>query len=537
MPSSIPYDPSLVLANVVSTDALNYIDSITKANAPADAAQDNLNSLLSTRRSLEMTRSELVNAGIDDLATLKPLDDQLQALGKDITNAASEYASAKITACKTIQKARSAMKGVNASAESPVDYVKTQIKSMPLAADSVNMDVQYFSCDQEGQQSGSFAKSIGSFVSGALEIFGDNFSSQATRAASKQAQSQADNHDIAGTLVIAVSCTHKNASVLAPFVLNVDKAITTWNHIFKDSKDRLDPTDTKSLSAAANMSEADDNSHYSIVSGMTFGSSFVGMVHVLNSKLTQSSEKMSSIATSLQAQMEVGGWFESYSGGFGVNESFSNDVKNLLSTQNISSHVTMVCMGVIPTIAASNVKLGVEQFASFDPAKSMQSLAAFQNSTAADQNSVKSAADAARAGQQMISMRAGDIKAALSALSGIDDGSNSILDINSMMTALDDYLKKAANGACGVPINYYLKDISKKYLAEMWCAKYLPAQSITIQGDDSGGKTNTSSSPTDTPSNPDSNDNTQDGTGGGDPDTSGQPDTGADDGGNSAPGE
>lgn len=40
------------------------------------------------------------------------------------------------------------------------------------------------------------------------------------------------------------------------------------------------------------------------------------------------------------------------------------------------------------------------------------------------------------------------------------------------MIALEDYLKKATEGTSGVPIDYYLRDISKSVLAEMWVAKY-----------------------------------------------------------------
>ena len=79
----------------------------------------------------------------------------------------------------------------------------------------------------------------------------------------------------------------------------------------------------------------------------------------------------------------------------------------------------------------------------------------------------------------MLTIKGNDIKAALSGLSEIDDKKNAILDINSMMTALDDYLKKAASGDSGVPINYYLKDITKDMLAEMWVAKYYPYVALT----------------------------------------------------------
>ncbi len=48
-----------------------------------------------------------------------------------------------------------------------------------------------------------------------------------------------------------------------------------------------------------------------------------------------------------------------------------------------------------------------------------------------------------------------------------------------------DYLKKAADGNSGVPLNYYLKDITKCMLAEMWVAKYYPGEYMQIKYDDS----------------------------------------------------
>jgi hypothetical protein len=93
----------------------------------------------------------------------------------------------------------------------------------------------------------------------------------------------------------------------------------------------------------------------------------------------------------------------------------------------------------------------------------------------ADQGTVSQAAEAARTGQQMTSMKAAEI----------DDGANKILDVNSMMTALDDYLKKASDGSSGVPINYNLKDITKGTLCEMWVAKYCPNKYVSITYEDS----------------------------------------------------
>ncbi|SCN67610.1 uncharacterized protein FFB20_02682 [Fusarium fujikuroi] len=48
------------------------------------------------------------------------------------------------------------------------------------------------------------------------------------------------------------------------------------------------------------------------------------------------------------------------------------------------------------------------------------------------------------------------------------------------MTALEDYLGKATQGTSGIPINYYLKDIDQKMLAQMWAAKYYPGEFMAI---------------------------------------------------------
>jgi hypothetical protein len=83
-------------------------------------------------------------------------------------------------------------------------------------------------------------------------------------------------------------------------------------------------------------------------------------------------------------------------------------------------------------------------------------------------------------------MQSTQIKSVLSGLGDIDDQSNKMLDINSMMDAMDDYLTKiSGDGFFGVPINYYLKPITKSQLAEMWVSKYYPGQYLSISGDDS----------------------------------------------------
>jgi hypothetical protein len=470
MPSTIPYDPSLVLGNIVPQAKLDNVLKIAELQAPADAAQDTLNSFITLKRSIDMTVQEMIDMGID----VTDLLNESQQVGQQIQKAAVDYGKAKIASDKAIQALKGQIIGVSEEVESPIDYNRSIIKQMPISADSLQMNVQYFSVDQNSQSSQSHAATISSFVSESVSYFGENQSGSASASVQTQVNSQMSRHDIAGTLVICISCTHKNAQVFAPFILDVDKAVTAWNKLFPDNM--IKTNDPMSIAKIEAKMDTKDDKSYSVLSGATYGSSFVGMVHILNSTDSSSSQSMESVATSLQETFDIGGWFASGTGGFGVNSSFSNSAMNLLSTQNIQSHCTLVTMGIIPSIKSNQVAMGVQSFANFDPAAQMQQLATLQGATASDNNTVSSAANAARTGQQVLQMQNSTITSTLSGLAPIDDGKNNIIDTNSMMTAMDDYIQKCIAGGAnlGVPINYYLKPLTQSMIARAWLAKYYP---------------------------------------------------------------
>jgi len=64
---------------------------------------------------------------------------------------------AKVSAAnhKEITKLKGASRMVSSNWESPIDYNKSQIKQVPIAADTITFDAQYFSVDmnQEGSSS------------------------------------------------------------------------------------------------------------------------------------------------------------------------------------------------------------------------------------------------------------------------------------------------------------------------------------------------------------------------------------------------
>ncbi|QDQ28378.1 hypothetical protein FNU76_19595 [Chitinimonas arctica] len=482
MATSIPYDPSLVLGNIVHPEAMKILLQIADAQAPIDAAQDELNSLIAMKRSLDMTTQELLNMHIDPGSLQK----EIGTVGQQISKAATDYAKVRIDQEKTIKGLKSKQSAVHEDIESPIDYVRTQIKKMPLSSDSLKMDAQYFSFDENKQSAQNTIASIKAFVSESTSFLGDSYSMQASTAASTQVSKQVENHNIEGTLVITASCTHKDAALLAPFVLDVDKAIRVWNSVFPSDNDKIKVNDPSKLAKIALEEGTGKEVFLPILSGATYGSSFVGMVHVLRSETTKSSQQMSSVAASLQGQFEVGCWFANESGGFGVDTNFANDIKNLLSTQAVSSHVSVIAMGAIPSIKSNQVQIGVKQFADFDPAKMMGNLATLANSNSSDKTSVGASAAAARTGKQMMAIQGSTVTNVMLGLSQIDDGSNKMLDVNSLMTAFEDYVTRAIAGDIGVPINYYVKNLSRAQLAQMWVAKYFPDRYLTISGDDTG---------------------------------------------------
>ncbi len=194
---------------------------------------------------------------------------------------------------------------------------------------------------------------------------------------------------------------------------------------------------------------------------------------------------MASVAASMQEQFEIGRWFASEEGGFGVNSSFSKDVKDMLSTQNITSHISIISLGCIPSIKSNQVQLGVKTFANFDPDTMMGNLATLANATSTDKGSVDASAEAARTGANMMAIQGSTIESVMLGLDKIDDGANSMLDVNSLMTAFEDYVEKAMNGEAGIPINFFLKPITRSQLAKMWVSKYYPGDFLEISGDDS----------------------------------------------------
>ena len=427
-------------------------------------------------QSIELTLNELGELGIDTDSILK----ELEVARKAVTDSANHLAATRISSLKNTANAKTEARKILASLkdypESPLDLGRIQFKSMPISADSTQMDVQYFSADVMSQRSRSLASSVKGYVSSKTIFLGDHLSTLASNAAQSQTSQQTEEHDIEGTLVFSMACTHKNAVLVEPCVLDVDKAARVWNGL--GLKPALDPTKKTEMLKASQRSPSNKDDGFYVLSGATYGSCFIGMVHVIRQSDTAAEQRMKSAVSSLQAQMKIGGWFIEHEGGFRVSKSFSEDAKDMLSTQQITSHANAIVMGSIPNISSNEVRIGVKEFADFDPAKMMEKLATLQNATARDHDSVESSANAARTG-----------------LTEVDDGRNKIININSLMTAFDDYVAKAIEGKIGTPVTFYLKHITGAQIAQEWMKKYFGSPNLEDESKDSGPATSKDSGP------------------------------------------
>ncbi len=166
MPTTIPFDPALVLGNIVDPKKITALEAIATAQEPIDSSQQKLNDLILSRRSMDMTLQEMVNLGVD-AEHLDKLTEEIKTLTDTMANAAVELGEAVVKAEGDIQKARAeaGQIKINDAIESPIDYNKSALKQLPLSSDTMTLNVQFFRKETEDDRSSAYANSIATYVS------------------------------------------------------------------------------------------------------------------------------------------------------------------------------------------------------------------------------------------------------------------------------------------------------------------------------------------------------------------------------------
>lgn len=458
MPNSIPYNhPSLVLGNIIDTKVLDVLKQINSAQSTIDAAQEKMNSFIAMKRSLAMTINELLDMNVDTSS----LETKLISINSSITQAADAYITKRIDNEATIQKLKEELTQLELSdtIESPIDYEKSTLIHKPLSSESLKLDAQYFNFDIN-MQSDTFSK-IESFIKESTSDLGSKAKDIAQKATS-QIEQQHQQHNIAGTLIITASCTHKNVALIEPCILDTDKTVAAWNQINQDGI--IDVSDPQNLVKLASETTASNGSEINLLTGAAYGSSFVGMVHILDS-LESNDNVSDEMMIKLNNKMRLGGWLAENTGGLGVSESVLDEVKKMLDTRKVNSHITLLTMGAVPSIASNKLKLGLDGL--MKPSSSK-----YQNDD--ELTTIDSSASKSVRQRRAVERDNSKNKSILSELQKADSQTNQVLDINSLMAAFDNYLTsvKGNNGITGIPINFYTKKIGKQKVIDMWLNKY-----------------------------------------------------------------
>jgi hypothetical protein len=471
--STIPFDPSLVLGMVIDQSKLDVLKDIADAQKPVDSARDRVNALTRQKLSLDMTMRELITIGAD-ADSLEQLRQEIAKVLQAIIGAATDLGSKVMIAEDKIAniKNSSEQQQISSQIQSPIDFSGSQLKTMPLSSDTMNMDVQYFRYEQNSQEDESHANSISAYVGEKIGSFlGPSYGSQAAFSANSAVNRNLNSNTLQGTVVVCINCTHKNARVFSPIVLDVESAIENWVKFSKQPWGAQSPDLMQKL-ALEPVNPEDEENGMPILVGESYGSSFVGFVHLQKDESTSSFQMSESSAESASETIESGLFIEE---SFGTSFSAQNadSYKDLLSQSSLQSHCSVITMGIIPTIKSNDVATTVKQLMG-SPQDHMNQLAAMQTATT-DVVSKAMVASSARKAKSVEAMKTDYMKAAVDAIGNLDESKNKVIDMNSLMTAIDDYVAKAGGDfQGGVPINFYLKYITKRTIAVAWMQKYYP---------------------------------------------------------------
>jgi len=479
MASTIPYDPTLVLGNLVDPADIENLKVISSAERPVDVAQDTLNDTIRAKQKLQMTYTELANLGLSQ-EQLTSLDTQITALNDTLAKNAGDYAKAVLDSQKAIADGKTKIATLSEQPESPVDWNKTEIKKIELSSNTMNMDVQYIRNEDEDDGSNAHADNVAASVSAAVSsVFGFKAAASVATNVANTTLLTTTTHNIIGTLVITAACTHKMATELAPFILDPEKAIDAWNQTYPSDIIPSDPT------AMAELINVDNKNKLHILSGKTIGSSFVGLVHFEQHENTDSTQNSNASTKAANASFEYGGWFADYEGKFGITKDVSDNVKKMFSTTNVTSHCSLITMGLIPSIKSNLIKTTVNTLKP-DAKEVMSQLSAIQGATDSTVKTIGSSASDAKVGSQYIELNNSYITNVVSNLGIIENDNNQVIDTNSLMTAFDDYVQQATKGEDGVPINFFIREITKSAIVKAWMKKFNPRANWQFSsGDDS----------------------------------------------------
>mmetsp|Transcript_10582 Transcript_10582/g.16153 ORF Transcript_10582/g.16153 Transcript_10582/m.16153 type:complete len:498 (+) Transcript_10582:75-1568(+) len=470
---SMPALPGITLGNIIHPEYIKLLKELEEAQKPQDLAEKKLNQLSQSTYKIQMIFRQMQNLGLDE-ESLEDIYKEMKDLKSETLDAAVELVDATLESQDKIQEVqlKADQSLITVSAESPLDYSVAQVEQFPYAFDSIDFDVQYFRKESNDDSNSAHASQISNFTSSSSARNRRQHSNNSSYSASESALAQASIHDIEGTVVISAHCFHKQADVIEPFVLDPRKAVLSWNATFPDDPIQTDPTTMAKLALQPKPDDRKNVMH--LLSGCSKASSFVGYVHLYKTEATSSSQMSSSVASAVKSASKSWSTFSANIGNFGTNSSDAKTISNLVSTAQIQNSCNFHCEGVIPSIKSNDINTTLKNLKP-SAEELMSQLGAIQGqSDSAVNDSMQAGGNAdGMQGAQFMQMKGGNLEATVLAVSETTT-SNKVIDMNSMMDAFTDYVDKCIAGDCGVPVNFFFKEVTKEMIAKEYVAKFYP---------------------------------------------------------------
>lgn len=479
MPTYIPYEhPSLTLGRVVDDAVLKVMSEMRSFQQKSDAAFDKMMSLMDMYRSLKLTITELEGMEIPT----PEMGTRLTELDAAIKQAAQDYITLRLSNDKEIQAKRTALADIDVddTLDSPVNFVDSKIVNQPVGSDSMRLDMQYFSYGATSEENDAKMTEISNAIREMTSDLGAKSSSEVARTASKQIGQQLKSHDLNGTLVIAATCTHRNAAMLVPLELDADRLLEIWNQ--RHGEDSL--IDTSDLSAMKRIAQSVEGGKSGLAGsipllvGINLGSCFVGMVHTVDHDEFETNRSAEDII-GMEDKVRLGNWLSAMNGEIGMDQAVREEINDLLGHRKVYAHVNLITQGVVPSFVAGAAQDAAKKMVDNQANRGQSNLKAAGQSGPAKQDTEATAAQSARMLAQVANLDGKMTEDLIAGLGKLDAVSNKALDINSMMIAFDNYIKtinddKKDKVTPGVPIGYHVRRISAAKVARLWLDKYFP---------------------------------------------------------------
>ncbi|MET0105705.1 MAG: hypothetical protein ABW072_11270 [Sedimenticola sp.] len=456
------FEKNLAIGDVVPKQRLDQMQKIAKLHAPVDAAESALASV--EEASYQVKSQVLIGDNITDGNEVAEIEKVLKEARKNAIKAKAKYA---------IALGKQKFTPITSMVESPVNFNRSELKTLPLSSPSGNISVRSFSLEENDENAVSHLGQIREFITAELKGLSHSISSEAVISAQQQATDTLALHTIENTTVIVCKANLRNALLFMPLHLDPDKTVRAWNATYPDSV--INTNDMSDLEEA--LGDKDKRMMY-LVSGQKHGALFIGLIHELKEQKTLTTQDVQNKAQSAQAQLEWGAFIASASGGIGVDSQTAESIKSLASKDRMRAICNITTRGYLPKIVSTKVNSVVKSFAEdISPARDMELLLQAQNSVGENKNSLSESAQIARTGQALSALQTQRVESAISAVSELDVKENSVIGVTSVMSAFENFVETVMSSDAdnvGFPSEQMLKPITKEDVCRIWLKHYYP---------------------------------------------------------------